>query len=146
MRVLQTMWGRAVQIRARRAFALGTVLASLLLVALPRALALDPGRRISQHAHTAWRVHDGAFAGAPTAITQTTEAGRVPRFFRRSGLLPDELVPILLCRSLHCAALGASSMARSSAQDPGKASAGRCRNNSGNDFHHVVRRLQHIRE
>jgi hypothetical protein len=35
-----------VRIRARRFFVLGTVLASLLLVALPRALALDPDRRI----------------------------------------------------------------------------------------------------
>ena len=75
MTVLQTMWGKAVavRIRARRVFVLGTVLASLLLVALPRAHALDPDRRISQYAHTAWRVRDGAFAGAPSAITQTTD-------------------------------------------------------------------------
>jgi PAS domain S-box-containing protein len=62
-----------VRIRARRVFVLGTVLASLLLVALPRALALDPERRISQYAHTAWRVRDGVFGGAPSAITQTTD-------------------------------------------------------------------------
>jgi PAS domain S-box-containing protein len=62
-----------VPIRARRVFVLGTVLASLFLVALPRARALDPDRRISQYAHTAWRVRDGAFAGAPTTITQTTD-------------------------------------------------------------------------
>ena len=37
------------------------------------ANALDPDRRISQYAHTAWRVRDGAFAGAPSAITQTTD-------------------------------------------------------------------------
>jgi PAS domain S-box-containing protein len=75
MTVLQTMWGNAatIRIRARRVFALGIVLASLLLVALPRALALDPDRRISQYAHTAWRVRDGAFAGAPSGITQTTD-------------------------------------------------------------------------
>src|ERR1700730_4222904 len=35
--------------------------------------ALDPGRRISQYSHTAWRVRDGAFAGAPSTITQTTD-------------------------------------------------------------------------
>ena len=52
---------------------LGTAVASLLLVALPRAHALDPDRRISQYAHTAWRVRDGAFAGEPDAITQTTD-------------------------------------------------------------------------
>src|SRR5258707_1536153 len=75
MTLLQTMWGKTgtVRIRARRIFALGTVLASLLLVTLPRALALDPERRISQYAHTAWRVHDGVFGGAPSAITQTTD-------------------------------------------------------------------------
>ena len=39
----------------------------------PAAVALDPDRRISQYAHTAWRVRDGAFSGAPTAITQTTD-------------------------------------------------------------------------
>ncbi len=69
------MWGKAVvvRIRARRVFVLGAVLASLLLVALPRAHALDPDQRISQYAHTAWRVRDGAFAGTPSAITQTTD-------------------------------------------------------------------------
>jgi PAS domain S-box-containing protein len=75
MTVLQTMWDKAVivRIRARRVFVLGTVLASWLLVAAPRALALDPDLRISQYAHTAWRVRDGTFAGAPSAITQTTD-------------------------------------------------------------------------
>jgi ligand-binding sensor domain-containing protein len=43
------------------------------LLACPSANALDPDRRISQYAHTAWRVRDGVFAGAPTAITQTTD-------------------------------------------------------------------------
>ena len=41
------------------------------LLACPSANALDPDRRISQYAHTAWRVRDGVFAGSPTAITQT---------------------------------------------------------------------------
>jgi len=35
--------------------------------------ALDPGRRISQYGHTAWRLQDGVFGGMPTAITQTTD-------------------------------------------------------------------------
>lgn len=42
-------------------------------LAVPSASALDPERRISQYAHTAWRVRDGIFAGAPIAITQTTD-------------------------------------------------------------------------
>jgi PAS domain S-box-containing protein len=61
------------QRRAKHLLALGTVLAGWLPVAPPRALALDPDLRISQYAHTAWRVRDGAFAGAPDAITQTTD-------------------------------------------------------------------------
>jgi PAS domain S-box-containing protein len=75
MTVLPTMWDKAitVRMRARRVFVLGVVLASLLLAALPRSLALDPERRISQYAHTAWRVRDGAFAGTPSAITQTSD-------------------------------------------------------------------------
>src|SRR5277367_5730444 len=59
--------------RARHIVVSGAVLASLLLLALPPALALDPEHRISQYAHTAWRVRDGAFAGAPSSITQTTD-------------------------------------------------------------------------
>ncbi len=69
------MWGEAVivQLWTRRVLVLGTVLVTLLLALPPRALALDPDRRISQYAHTAWRVRDGAFAGAPSSITQTTD-------------------------------------------------------------------------
>ena len=53
----------------------GRIFLALVCIALasPSANALDPDRRISQYAHTAWRVRDGAFAGAPTAITQTTD-------------------------------------------------------------------------
>src|SRR5580704_7176090 len=74
MTVLQTMWGETmtVRIRARRAFVLSTVLASLFLLALPRALALDPDRRISQYGHTVWRIQDGAIS-PPTNIAQTTD-------------------------------------------------------------------------
>jgi PAS domain S-box-containing protein len=43
------------------------------ILACPSANAVDPDQRISQYAHTAWRVRDGVFAGAPTAITQTTD-------------------------------------------------------------------------
>jgi PAS domain S-box-containing protein len=72
MAVLRTMWGNAMvaRIRARRVFVLGAVLANL--VALPRALALDPDRRISQYGHTAWRIQDGAIS-PPTNIAQTSD-------------------------------------------------------------------------
>ena len=43
------------------------------VLACPSANAVDPDRRISQYAHTAWRVRDGVFPGAPSAITQTTD-------------------------------------------------------------------------
>jgi signal transduction histidine kinase/ligand-binding sensor domain-containing protein len=36
------------------------------------AAALNPNRQITQYAHTAWRIQDGAFAGTPYAIAQTT--------------------------------------------------------------------------
>jgi len=54
------------------------------------ASALDPSRRISQYAHSAWRVRDGAFAGAPSAITQTTDGyvwiGTVAGLLRFDGV------------------------------------------------------------
>ena len=34
---------------------------------------LDPTLAISQYAHTAWRIEDGAFGGVPNAIAQTTD-------------------------------------------------------------------------
>src|ERR1700756_5177041 len=43
------------------------------VLACPCAHAVDPDRRISQYAHTAWRVRDGVFSGTPSAITQTTD-------------------------------------------------------------------------
>src|SRR6202166_4791988 len=74
MIVLQTMWDTAVivRMRARRLLALRTVLTGMLLVALPRALALDPDRGISQYGHTVWRIQDGAIS-PPTNIAQTTD-------------------------------------------------------------------------
>lgn len=35
--------------------------------------SLDPTKRISQYAHTAWRIQDGVLPGLPEAITQTTD-------------------------------------------------------------------------
>jgi ligand-binding sensor domain-containing protein len=71
---MSSLWDKAmiVQIRARRGFVLGIVLASLSLVTIPRALALDPDRRISQYGHAVWRIQDGAIAPG-TAIAQTTD-------------------------------------------------------------------------
>ena len=37
------------------------------------AVALDPALRISQYAHTSWRLQDGVFNGIPTAIVQTAD-------------------------------------------------------------------------
>lgn len=50
-----------------------TVCVLLLLFTATSARAVDPGRRISQYAHTAWRIQDGIFSGAPNAITQTAD-------------------------------------------------------------------------
>jgi PAS domain S-box-containing protein len=35
--------------------------------------ALDTGRQISQYGHTAWRIEDGVFAGAPNVMAQTAD-------------------------------------------------------------------------
>src|SRR6202163_3672369 len=35
--------------------------------------ALDSSRQISQYGHTAWRIEDGDFAGAPNVMAQTTD-------------------------------------------------------------------------
>ena len=74
MTALRTMWCKAMvlRIRARRVFVLGTLFAILSLGALPRALGLDPDRRISQSGHTVWRIQDGAIS-PPTNIAQTTD-------------------------------------------------------------------------
>ena len=64
----------------------GVILRAIVaLVFCSVALALAPNRRISQYAHTAWRIQDGLFRGTPQTITQTadgylwigTEAGLV---------------------------------------------------------------------
>jgi len=45
----------------------------LLLSLSCTALAIDPGKRIAQYGHTAWRIQDGVFDGAPNAIAQTKD-------------------------------------------------------------------------
>ena len=48
-------------------------LAALLISSVGEMAALDPSHRISQYAHTLWRVQDGYFGGQPVSITQTTD-------------------------------------------------------------------------
>jgi signal transduction histidine kinase/ligand-binding sensor domain-containing protein len=45
----------------------------LLLLATCTAWGVDPNKRISQYGHTAWRIQDGLFSGAPNAIAQTRD-------------------------------------------------------------------------
>ena len=49
------------------------ILAVVALILCSSGLALSPDRRISQYAHTAWRIQDGFFSGTPQTITQTTD-------------------------------------------------------------------------
>jgi signal transduction histidine kinase/ligand-binding sensor domain-containing protein len=50
------------------------VLPGLILLSIANpASALDPNMRITQYRHTAWRIQEGAFASAPTAIAQTAD-------------------------------------------------------------------------
>ena len=50
------------------------ILGSLLLLTAKTPLhALDPGTRISQYGHSVWRLQDGAFSSAPTAVAQTKD-------------------------------------------------------------------------
>ena len=45
----------------------------LFLFAVSSVWAVDPSRHITQYAHTAWRIQDGVFSGAPNTITQTAD-------------------------------------------------------------------------
>jgi signal transduction histidine kinase/ligand-binding sensor domain-containing protein len=42
-------------------------------VVCAQAAALDPGKRLTQYAHTAWRTQDGNFSGVPQAAAQTSD-------------------------------------------------------------------------
>jgi hypothetical protein len=63
--------------------ALASVLAAAAQAADHGASQLDPTRAISQYAHTAWRVEDGAPDGAPNAVTQTPDGTAVRADVRR---------------------------------------------------------------
>jgi signal transduction histidine kinase/ligand-binding sensor domain-containing protein len=51
----------------------GAVLALVLLMACPGALALDPALDVSQYAHTAWKVREGFTKGRISSIAQTAD-------------------------------------------------------------------------
>ena len=54
-------------------YILRSIALSLLLLCFGTSVwAVDPSQRITQYAHTAWRIQDGIFSGEPTAIAQTT--------------------------------------------------------------------------
>ena len=73
-RVSALQWQRACaaaeakNVRIQRSLSLYVL---LIFLATSPLLAVDPNRRISQYAHTAWRIQDGVFSGTPFAITQT---------------------------------------------------------------------------
>jgi signal transduction histidine kinase/ligand-binding sensor domain-containing protein len=45
----------------------------MLLLTTCTAWGVDPNKRISQYGHTAWRIQDGFFNGAPNTIAQTAD-------------------------------------------------------------------------
>jgi len=62
--------GEGTLLGARRSLCLLAACSFLITV---RGQALDPSLHISQYGHRAWRIQDGFFTGAPTAIAQTTD-------------------------------------------------------------------------
>src|SRR5262249_58459774 len=53
---------------------LHALIALLACASIPTVtLAVDPNRYISQYGHTAWRIQDGVFSGAPNALAQTAD-------------------------------------------------------------------------
>jgi signal transduction histidine kinase/ligand-binding sensor domain-containing protein len=51
----------------------GAMLALYAVAGVGRVHAVDDSLRISQYAHSAWRLQDGVFAGSPNAISQTRD-------------------------------------------------------------------------
>jgi signal transduction histidine kinase/ligand-binding sensor domain-containing protein len=58
---------------AKKVRASALILAVVGVILCPSAMALAPNRRISQYAHSAWRIQDGFFSGTPQTITQTSD-------------------------------------------------------------------------
>jgi len=69
------MWGTVGTARrqALHLLVLGTLLPAWQAAHCPYAFAIDSTIHITQYAHSSWRVQDGAFRGAPVAITQTKD-------------------------------------------------------------------------
>src|SRR5262245_56288556 len=59
--------------RGRYIFALGRVLAGMLLVGCPSALALNPALDVSQYAHASWKIREGFSKGRIGSIVQTPD-------------------------------------------------------------------------
>lgn len=61
------------------------------------AFAIDPTTRISQYAHTAWRIREGQIPGSPNAITQTRDGyvwfGTEGGLLRFDGYQFDRFLP-----------------------------------------------------
>jgi len=65
--------GNLLQTKGQRILRVPGVCPLFLILAVASGWAVDPGRRISQYAHTAWRTQDGLFSGSPTVMAQTTD-------------------------------------------------------------------------
>ena len=63
----------ALQVQMKTPLAILLLCAAGLYLIPSELLALDSNRRISQYAHTAWRLQDGYLDGSPNAITQTSD-------------------------------------------------------------------------
>ena len=66
------------------------------MLCLPAA-GLDPGKSLTQYAHTAWRIQEGSYSGAPQAIAQTSDGylwiGTSLGLFRFDGVRFTALKP-----------------------------------------------------
>src|SRR5277367_6740213 len=69
---MSTLRKRAIDVKTTRVNISLLLLCILWVVAVNSIGALEPGRRISQYGHVAWRVQDGLI-DSPVAITQTTD-------------------------------------------------------------------------
>lgn len=62
----------------------------IVLVAIHAAWGVDPATHLTQYSHTVWRMQDGFFTGAPTAIAQTSDGylwvGTANGLFRFDGI------------------------------------------------------------
>jgi signal transduction histidine kinase/ligand-binding sensor domain-containing protein len=82
MRLRQNFRGWKHKLRSPLVMAIMCILAAKLW-------AVDPRQKISQYGHTAWRIQDGFFSGAPRKITQTEDGylwiGTANGLFRFDG-------------------------------------------------------------